>query len=229
MTDIINKITKLRKDTMAKMDRLHILLLLSPSDELSKQLAYTEDIYLSMLEVMENNKDTTNNSIINRLDNDVETVSNLLSDIKEDISKEIRLMPLLYLDKLKGEILAFFYSKLEELLDKSKGLSNLINYVNSVSPDEIVIFSNHLLEYINSFANENEKRLIPISYIKDLTNKQEFDLKKWEEFQKKISFSLKYVNGSEDEKFITSKNKIIEEYWLFELYYFIMISLSTEK
>ena len=52
MTEIINKITKLRKETMAKMDRLHILLLLSPSSELSKELAYTEDIYLSMLELM---------------------------------------------------------------------------------------------------------------------------------------------------------------------------------
>lgn len=225
MTDVMNKITKLRKETMAKMDRLHILLLLSPSDELSKQLVYTEDIYLSMLEVMENNIDTTDKGVINRLDNDCETVNNLLSDIKEDISKVFRLMPLLYIDKLKGEILAFFYSKLEELLEQAKGLDNLINYIDEVSSDEIVIFSNHLLDYINTYASESEKRLIPLSYIEGLNNKQIFDLKKWEEFQKKISFSLKYVSTASEE----AKDAITEEYWLFELYYFIMISLSNEK
>lgn len=223
MTEIINKINKLRKETMAKMDRLHILLLLSPSDELSKELAYTEDIYLSMLEVMESNVDTTDKGIINRLDNDLETVSNLLSDIKEDLSKEIRLMPLLYLDKLKGEVLAFFYDKLDELLEQSNGLENLINYINEVSSDEIITFSNHLLEYINTYANEAEKRLIPLSYIDSLQTKQEFNLKKWEEFQKKISFSLKYVSVVP----IEEKNVIMEEYWLFELYYFIMISLNN--
>lgn len=225
MTDVMNKITKLRKETMAKMDRLHILLLLSPSDELSKQLAYTEDIYLSMLEVMENNIDTTDKGVINRLDNDCETVNNLLSDIKEDISKVFRLMPLLYIDKLKGEILAFFYSKLEELLEQANGLDNLINYISEKSGDEIVVFINHLLGYINTYASETEKRLIPIQYIESLQVKQFFDLKKWEEFQKKISFSLKYVSDAPEE----AKDAITEEYWLFELYYFIMISLSNEK
>ena len=225
MTEIINKITKLRKETMAKMDRLHILLLLSPSSELSKELAYTEDIYLSMLELMENSVDTTDKSIINRLDNDSETVSNLLSDIKDDISKEFRLMPLLYIDKLKGEVLAFFYSKLEELLEQAKGLDNLINYINEISGDEIAVFVNHLLGYINTYASETEKRLIPIQYIESLQVKQQFDLKKWEEFQKKISFSLKYVSKAKEE----AKDVITEEYWLFELYYFIMISLSNEK
>ncbi len=225
MTEIINKITKLRRETMAKMDRLHILLLLSPSSELSKELAYAEDIYLSMLEVMENNADSTDKSIINRLDNDLETVTNLLSDIKDDISKEFRLMPLLYIDKLKGEILAFFYNKLEELLEKAGALDNLINYVDEVSSDEIVAFANHLLDYINVYASETEKRLIPLTYIEGLLNKQEFNLKKWEEFQKKISFSLKYVSVAPEE----TKEAITEEYWLFELYYFIMISLSSEK
>ncbi len=225
MTEIINKITKLRKETMAKMDRLHILLLLSPSSELSKELAYAEDIYLSMLELMENNVDTTDKSIINRLDNDSETVSNLLSDIKDDISKEFRLMPLLYIDKLKGEVLAFFYSKLEELLEQANGLDNLINYISEKSGDEIVVFINHLLGYINIYASETEKRLIPIQYIESLQVKQQFDLKKWEEFQKKISFSLKYVSVAPEE----AKDVITEEYWLFELYYFIMISLSNEK
>lgn len=225
MTEIINKITKLRRETMAKMDRLHILLLLSPSSELAKELAYAEDIYLSMLEVMENNVDTTDKSIINRLDNDLGTVGNLLSDIKDDISKEFRLMPLLYIDKLKGEILAFFYNKLEELLEKASGLDNLINYIDEVSSDEIVVFVNHLLEYINVYASETEKRLIPLTYIEGLLNKQEFNLKKWEEFQKKISFSLKYVSVAPEE----TKEAITEEYWLFELYYFIMISLSNEK
>ncbi len=225
MTEIINKITKLRRETMAKMDRLHILLLLSPSSELAKELAYAEDIYLSMLEVMENNVDTTDKSIINRLDNDLGTVGNLLSDIKDDISKEFRLMPLLYIDKLKGEILAFFYNKLEELLEKASGLDNLINYIDEVSSDEIVVFANHLLEYINVYASETEKRLIPLTYVEGLLNKQEFNLKKWEEFQKKISFSLKYVSVAPEE----TKEAITEEYWLFELYYFIMISLSNEK
>jgi hypothetical protein len=225
MTEIINKITKLRRETMAKIDRLHVLLLLSPSSELTKELAYAEDIYLSMLEVMENNVDTPDKSIINRLDNDLETVSNLLSDIKDDISKEFRLMPLLYIDKLKGEILAFFYNKLEELLEKAGGLENLINYIDEVSSDEIVVFANHLLEYINVYANETEKRLIPLIYVEGLLNKQEFNLKKWEEFQKKISFSLKYVSIAPEE----TKEAIAEEYWLFELYYFIMISLSNEK
>jgi hypothetical protein len=226
MTDVISKIDKLRKETMAKMDRLHILLLLSPSIELSKQLAYTEDIYLSMLELLENNKETTEKSIINRLNNDTETVNNLLRDIKEDISKEIRLMPLLYLDKLKGEVLAFFYGKLEELLELSKGLDNLINYIKETSVEEIIVFSDHLLEYINKYASDNEKRLIPIQYIESLKTKQPLDLKQWEEFQKKISFTLKYINGAEED-ITKARNLITEEYWLFDLYYFIMILLSN--
>lgn len=225
MHEVISKISKLRKETMAKMDRLHILLLLSPSNEFTKELNYTEDFYLTMLEVMEKNIDTNDKGIINRLDNDLETVNNLLSDIKDDISKEFRLMPLLYIDKLKGEVLAFFYSKLEELLEQAKGLNNLINYISEISSDEIAIFANHLLCYINTYASETEKRLIPIQYIETLQVKQQFDLKKWEEFQKKISFSLKYVNVAPED----TKNIITEEYWLFELYYFIMISLSCEK
>ena len=149
----------------------------------------------------------------------------VLSDIKEDISKVFRLMPLLYLDKLKGEVLAFFYNKLEELVEKSNGLDNLIAYINNVSKEERIDFSNRLLEYINKYADDTEKRLIPITYIESLKVEQNFDLKKWEEFQKKISFSLKYVSKALEEE----KEQITEEYWLFELYYFIVISLSNEK
>lgn len=221
MTDIVNKIIKLRKDTMARIDRLHILLLLSPSTELSKQLLYTEDIYLSMLELLEDNRETTDTSIMNRLDNDSETVNNLLNDIKEDISKVFRLMPLLYLDKLKGEILAFFYSKLEELLEASQGLDNLVNYINQVASFEVVVFIKDLLEYINNNSTEHEKRLVPIKYIESNLEEKQFNLKNWMEFQKNISFTLKYINPSN----VEAKEAIMEEYWLFELYYFIMICL----
>lgn len=221
MTEIASKIIKLRKETIAKFDRIHILLLLSPSEELSKQLDYTEEIYLVMLELLEDNMDNEEISIVNRLVNDCETVNNLLNDIKDDLSKKFNLMSLLYLDKLKGEILAYFYSKLEELLEQAGNLENLPNYINEKSSDEIIIFMKYLLEYINEYATEQELRLIPFKYIQEHTIKTEFNLKKWIEFQKNVSFTLKYIHCDNQE----ASSTIHESFWLFELYYFIMISL----
>lgn len=221
MTEIASKIIKLRKETIAKIDRIHILLLLSPSEELSKQLEYTEGIYLSMLELLEDNMDNEEASIVNRLTNDSETVNNLLNDIKEDLSKKFRLMPLLYLDKLKGEVLAYFYGKLEELLEQAGNLENLPNYINEKSSDEIITFMKYLLEYINEYASEQELRLIPLKYIQEHTIKTEFNLKKWMEFQKNVAFTLKYIHCDNQE----ASSAMHESFWLFELYYFIMISL----
>ena len=221
MTEIAGKIIRLRKDTIAKIDRIHILLLLSPSEELSKQLEYTESLYLSMLELLEDNMENEEATIVNRLTNDCETVNNLLNDIKEDLSKNIKLMPLLYLDKLKGEVLAYFYGKLEELLEQAEKLENLPSYINENSGDEIIGFMKELLTYVKEYASEQELRLIPLKYIEELTHKVEFDLKKWMEFQKNVSFTLKYIHCDNQE----ACNTMHEAFWLFELYYFIMISL----
>lgn len=221
MTEIAGKIIKLRKETIARIDRIHILLLLSPSDELSKQLAYTESVYLSMLELLEDNMDNEEASVVNRLTNDCETVNNLLNDIKEDLSKKFRLMPLLYLEKLRGEVLAYFYEKLEELLEQAGSLEDLPNYINENSSDEIITFMKYLLEYVNEYASEQELRLIPLKYIQEHTIKTEFNLKKWMEFQKNVAFTLKYINCDNQE----ASSAMHESFWLFELYYFIMISL----
>ena len=96
MTEIVSKIMKFRKEVIAKMDRINILLLLSPNEELSQSMAYVTDIYASMLEFAEGNLDNEEASVINRLTNDVETVNNILNDIKEDISSNFKLVfPLL--------------------------------------------------------------------------------------------------------------------------------------
>ncbi len=221
MTEITSKIVKLRKETIAKMDRLHILLLLSPNNELSKQLEYTESVYLDMLELLEVNMNTVDTGIINRLTNDVETVNNLLNDIEDDLSKNFRLMPLLYLGKLKGEVLAYFYNKLEELLEVVGRLELLPKYINESTSEQIIRFSKDLLAYIDKYASEHEKRLLPIKYLEEHTNKREFDLKKWTEFQKNIAFTLKYINCPDEKQ----SELIKEASWEFELYYFVMITL----
>ena len=221
MTEIAGKIIRLRKETIAKIDRIHVLLLLSPSEELSKQLEYTESLYLSMLELLEDNMENEEAAVINRLTNDCETVDNLLNDIKEDLSKRFKLMPLLYLDKLKGEVLAYFYGKLEELLEQAGNLENLPSYINENSSDEIITFMQQLLVYVQEYASEQELRLIPLKYIEEHTNKVEFDLKKWMEFQKNVAFTLKYINCNSQE----ASSTMHEAFWLFELYYFVMISL----
>ncbi|MBQ8293500.1 MAG: hypothetical protein IJX78_06870 [Bacilli bacterium] len=222
MTEIAAKIVKLRKETMSKMDRLHILLLLSPNNELSKQLEYTEGVYLSMLELCEDNMDTTDSSIINRLTNDVETVNNLLNDLEDDLSKEFKLMPLLYLGKLKGEVLAYFYNKLADLLEEVGSLELLPKYINENTSEQIISFSKKLLDYIEKYASDHEKRLLPIKYLEEHTNKCEFNLKKWTEFEKNIAFTLKYINCPDE----VQSELIKEAAWEFELYYFVMITLS---
>ena len=136
MTEIVSKIMKFRKEVIAKMDRINILLLLSPSDELSQSMAYVTDIYASMLEFAENNIDNEEASVVNRLTNDVNTVNNILNDIKEDISSNFKLVSLLFLESLKGEILVYFYEKLADILDNVGNINNILEYINQNKSNE---------------------------------------------------------------------------------------------
>ena len=137
MTEIVSKIMKFRKEVIAKMDRINILLLLSPNEELSQSMAYVTDIYASMLEFAECNLDNEEASVINRLTNDVDTVNNILNDIKKDISSNFKLVSLLFLESLKGEILVYFYEKLSDILDNVGNINNILEYINQNKSNEV--------------------------------------------------------------------------------------------
>ena len=156
MTEIVSKIMKFRKEVIAKMDRINILLLLSPNEELSQSMAYVTDIYASMLEFAEGNLDNEEASVINRLTNDVETVNNILNDIKEDISSNFKLVSLLFLESLKGEILVYFYEKLSDILDNVGSINNILEYINQNKSNELRRFLDQVVNYIKIYATEKD-------------------------------------------------------------------------
>ena len=168
MTEIVSKIMKFRKEVIAKMDRINILLLLCPNEELSQSMAYVTDIYASMLEFAEGNLDNEEASVINRLTNDVETVNNILNDIKEDISSNFKLVSLLFLESLKGEILVYFYEKLSDILDNVGNINNILEYINQNKSNELRRFLDQVVNYIKIYATEKDYHLLPLNYLENV-------------------------------------------------------------
>lgn len=222
MTEIVSKIMKFRKEVIAKMDRINILLLLSPNEELSQSMAYVTDIYASMLEFAECNLDNEEASVINRLTNDVETVNNILNDIKEDISSNFKLVSLLFLESLKGEILVYFYEKLSDILDNVGNINNTLKYINENKSSEVRGFLDQVINYIKIYAAEKDYHLLPLSYLENINCEETFNTKKWTELYNNVRFTLKYINCPN----VVDEEKIKEAFWEFELYYYIAITVD---
>lgn len=222
MTEIVNKIMKFRKEVIAKMDRINILLILSPNEELSHSMTYVTDIYASMIEFAENNIDNEEPSVINRLTNDVDTVNNILNDIKEDISSSFKLVSLLFLESLKGEILVYFYEKLLDIIEEAGSVDNILNYVNQNKQLEVKTFVDKVIDYIKIYATEKDYHLLPVSYLENVKCDEAFDAKKWTELYNNVRFTLKYINCPN----IVDEERIKEAFWEFELYYYIAITLD---
>ena len=222
MTEIVSKIMKFRKEVIAKMDRINILLLLSPNEELSQSMAYVTDIYASMLEFAEGNLDNEEASVINRLTNDVETVNNILNDIKEDISSNFKLVSLLFLESLKGEILVYFYEKLADILDNVGNINNTLEYINENKSSEVRGFLDQVINYIKIYAAEKDYHLLPLNYLENVNCEERFNTKKWTELYNNVRFTLKYINCPN----VVDEEKIKEAFWEFELYYYIAITVD---
>ena len=222
MTEIVSKIMKFRKEVIAKMDRINILLLLSPNEELSQSMAYVTDIYASMLEFAEGNLDNEEASVINRLTNDVETVNNILNDIKEDISSNFKLVSLLFLESLKGEILVYFYEKLSDILDNVGNINNTLEYINENKSREVRGFLAQVINYIKIYAAEKDYHLLPLNYLENVNCEETFNTKKWTELYNNVRFTLKYINCPN----VVDEEKIKEAFWEFELYYYIAITVD---
>ena len=222
MTEIVSKIMKFRKEVIAKMDRINILLLLSPNEELSQSMAYVTDIYASMLEFAEGNLDNEEASVINRLTNDVETVNNILNDIKEDISSNFKLVSLLFLESLKGEILVYFYEKLADILDNVGSINNILEYINQNKSNELRRFLDQVVNYIKIYATEKDYHLLPLNYLENVNCEETFNTKKWTELYNNVRFTLKYINCPN----VVDEEKIKEAFWEFELYYYISITID---
>ena len=222
MTEIVSKIMKFRKEVIAKMDRINILLLLSPNEELSQSMAYVTDIYASMLEFAEGNLDNEEASVINRLTNDVDTVNNILNDIKEDISSNFKLVSLLFLESLKGEILVYFYEKLADILDNVGSINNILEYINQNKANEVRCFLDQVINYIKIYATEKDYHLLPLNYLENVNCEETFNTKKWTELYNNVRFTLKYINCPN----VVDEEKIKEAFWEFELYYYISITID---
>jgi hypothetical protein len=222
MTEIVSKIMKFRKEVIAKMDRINILLLLSPNEELSQSMAYVTDIYASMLEFAEGNLDNEEASVINRLTNDVDTVNNILNDIKEDISSNFKLVSLLFLESLKGEILVYFYEKLSDILDNVGSINNILEYINQNKANEVRCFLDQVINYIKIYATEKDYHLLPLNYLENVNCEETFNTKKWTELYNNVRFTLKYINCPN----VVDEEKIKEAFWEFELYYYIAITVD---
>ena len=222
MTEIVSKIMKFRKEVIAKMDRINILLLLSPNEELSQSMAYVTDIYASMLEFAEGNLDNEEASVINRLTNDVETVNNILNDIKEDISSNFKLVSLLFLESLKGEILVYFYEKLADILDNVGSINNILEYINQNKSNELRRFLDQVVNYIKIYATEKDYHLLPLNYLENVNCEETFNTKKWTELYNNVRFTLKYINCPN----VVDEERIKEAFWEFELYYYIAITVD---
>ena len=222
MTEIVSKIMKFRKEVIAKMDRINILLLLSPNEELSQSMAYVTDIYASMLEFAEGNLDNEEASVINRLTNDVDTVNNILNDIKEDISSNFKLVSLLFLESLKGEILVYFYEKLADILDNVGSINNILEYINQNKSNELRSFLDQVVNYIKIYATEKDYHLLPLNYLENVNCEETFNTKKWTELYNNVRFTLKYINCPN----VVDEEKIKEAFWEFELYYYISITID---
>lgn len=222
MTEIVSKIMKFRKEVIAKMDRINILLLLSPSDELSQSMAYVTDIYASMLEFAESNIDNEEASVVNRLTNDVNTVNNILNDIKEDISSNFKLVSLLFLESLKGEILVYFYEKLVDILDNVGNINNILEYINQNKSNELRSFLDQVINYIKIYATEKDYHLLPLNYLENVNCEETFNTKKWTELYNNVRFTLKYINCPN----VVDEERIKEAFWEFELYYYISITID---
>lgn len=222
MTEIVSKIMKFRKEVIAKMDRINILLLLSPNEELSQSMAYVTDIYASMLEFAEGNLDNEEASVINRLTNDVETVNNILNDIKEDISSNFKLVSLLFLESLKGEILVYFYEKLSDILDNVGSINNILEYINQNKSNELRRFLDQVVNYIKIYATEKDYHLLPLNYLENVNCEETFNTKKWTELYNNVRFTLKYINCPN----VVDEERIKEAFWEFELYYYIAITVD---
>ena len=222
MTEIVSKIMKFRKEVIAKMDRINILLLLSPNEELSQSMAYVTDIYASMLEFAEGNLDNEEASVINRLTNDVDTVNNILNDIKEDISSNFKLVSLLFLESLKGEILVYFYEKLSDILDNVGSINNILEYINQNKANEVRCFLDQVINYITIYATEKDYHLLPLNYLENVNCEETFNTKKWTELYNNVRFTLKYINCPN----VVDEEKIKEAFWEFELYYYIAITVD---
>lgn len=222
MTEIVSKIMKFRKEVIAKMDRINILLLLYPNEELSQSMAYVTDIYASMLEFAEGNIDNEEASVINRLTNDVETVNNILNDIKEDISSNFKLVSLLFLESLKVEILVYFYEKLSDILDNVGSINNILEYINQNKSNELRSFLDQVVNYIKIYATEKDYHLLPLNYLENVNCEETFNTKKWTELYNNVRFTLKYINCPN----VVDEEKIKEAFWEFELYYYISITID---
>ena len=222
MTEIVSKIMKFRKEVIAKMDRINILLLLSPNEELSQSMAYVTDIYASMLEFAEGNLDNEEASVINRLTNDVDTVNNILNDIKEDISSNFKLVSLLFLESLKGEILVYFYEKLSDIIDNVGSINNILEYINQNKANEVRCFLDQVINYIKIYATEKDYHLLPLNYLENVNCEETFNTKKWTELYNNVRFTLKYINCPN----VVDEEKIKEAFWEFELYYYIAITVD---
>ncbi len=222
MIEIVSKIMKFRKEVIAKMDRINILLLLYPNEELSQSMAYVTDIYASMLEFAEGNLDNEEASVINRLTNDVETVNNILNDIKEDISSNFKLVSLLFLESLKGEILVYFYEKLADILDNVGSINNILEYINQNKSNELRRFLDQVVNYIKIYATEKDYHLLPLNYLENVNCEETFNTKKWTELYNNVRFTLKYINCPN----VVDEEKIKEAFWEFELYYYISITID---
>ena len=222
MTEIVAKIMKFRKDVMSKIDRINILLLLSPDQELSQSLAYVTDIYITMLEFAEANSENNEPSVVNRLTNDVDTVNNILSDIKEEISSKFNLVSLLFLESLRGEILVFFYDTLLDIIEEVGSIDNVVEYINTNKNQEVRGFIDKVIDYIKIYATEKDYHLLPMDYLNNLDCSIQFNTKKWTELYNNIRFTLKYINCPN----ILDETKIKEAFWSFELYYYITITLD---
>lgn len=222
MTEIVAKIMKFRKDIMSKIDRINILLLLSPNQELLQSLTYVTDIYISMIEFAENNIDNEEASVINRLTNDVDTVNNILNDIKEDISSNFKLVSLLFLESLKGEILVYFYEKLSDILDNVGNINNILEYINQNKSNEVRSFLDQVINYVKIYATEKDYHLLPLNYLENVNCEETFNTKKWTELYNNVRFTLKYINCPN----VVDEEKIKEAFWEFELYYYIAITVD---
>lgn len=216
--DIIQLITKNRNKINHDIYANKIFLKITNDIDNIDKLTFIESINNTLNKRIERYIQTNDDKDYNLLENDYNTVVNLLDELKEDVINKQKLPCAVMLDNMKLDEITSFYNLFNKVYSKYQNIFQASSDIFYHSGYELSSYVTKLVRYIKTHEIENLK-FIPLKYLEEHATIITLDLKNWLILIKNIKTTMKYLNNLSDDVI----NELRKELELLNVYYFIVI------
>ena len=217
---IINKMNELRKNLV-----VYRIILKCYKD--TNRLEAISFIEVKLNELVKDNekylasKDNGDyNWLNNKLDNDAYTNDQVYNQVEDYINYRCKMISVMILKNMYYEDLVIFEQKMDLYLSKFNDTDEAAEYICYHTGNDISDFINSLFNYVAKVETELGKKTISLEYYEKYRTILSLDIKQWIDIYNHLRYTMRSLKILHKKDYL----KLLEQYNLIIMYYFILVT-----